>query len=267
MVSLARDDVPRISVVLVTYRRVDLLTRTLESFLATTSYPRDRLEILLTDDGSPTRDQARMRELPCDRFLLSRRNHGLGHNTNKGLREASGELILQLQDDWECDGPSDFLEAAVEVFRERDDVHMVRYREMAEEPPFERHVTRGGRALRIYENGHYDRLGRFVYTDNPHIKRRSFHETLGFFLEGVPMTEMEIEFCRRVDGQNAIRSGFIEGYGVFRHIGESQTFNPSVRRRHLRESLEKFPPTRAAVRLYQYLKSRSLAGRGTRGGG
>ena len=53
-------------------------------------------------------------------------NCGMGHNTNKGIRAAMGDYILQLQDDWECQGRPDFIEVALALFQARPDVALLR---------------------------------------------------------------------------------------------------------------------------------------------
>ncbi|MCU1237285.1 MAG: tuaH, partial [Candidatus Solibacter sp.] len=96
---------PLVSVVVVGYNRLELLRKTITSFLNTTTYPRNSLELILCDDGSPESVQDQMRLLPFDVFLMASENRGMGNNTNKGIRAAAGAYILQLQDDWECGGP------------------------------------------------------------------------------------------------------------------------------------------------------------------
>jgi GT2 family glycosyltransferase len=167
---------PAVSVIVVTYKRVQHLTQTLSSLLKTATYPRSQLELILCDDGSPADIQGSMRELPCDRFLLSKKNAGMGSNANKGLREATGEYILHLQDDWRCVGPPDFIEASLEVFRERPEVGFIRLRN-AFDGPYEEHITATGRIVHIYFNRKERRqsAGEYLYTDNPHIKRKTIH--------------------------------------------------------------------------------------------
>lgn len=69
--------------------------------------------------------QAVMRRLPFNRFVLSNRNSGLGANSNSALAAAKGEFVLQLQDDWECNGPSGFVEAGLSVMRERPEIAFI----------------------------------------------------------------------------------------------------------------------------------------------
>ena len=115
-------------------------------------------------------------------------NRGMGYNTNKGIRAATGEYILQLQDDWECGGRPDFIEVALELFQARPDVALIRLREPFA-GPHESYSLHPDRSVQIYHNRRVWRstAGEYVYSDTPHMKRRSLHETLGLYLEGKPM--------------------------------------------------------------------------------
>jgi glycosyltransferase involved in cell wall biosynthesis len=262
---------PLVSVVLVTYKRIELLRETINSFLATTTYPRSRLELILCDDGSSRAIQKRMRSLPCDAFLMADRNQGMGSNTNKGLHAAKGDFVLQLQDDWRCVGPPDFVEAALEVFAERPDVYMIRLREHAPRT-FESYRTRDGKVARVYPTRRAlveagitlarvsDEGSEDLYTDTPHIKRKEFHQILGFYREKMSMPQTESEFSRRFEAQTALQIASIEGYEVFIHTGESQSLNPVQRKIAWAKRLNSNPMTRAAFRFYRTLKHSTIWG-------
>lgn len=250
---------PRISVVVVGYRRPALLEETVRSFLAKTRYPRDLLELILADDGSPRPMQETMRALPLDKWVLGRRNRGMGFNTNAGLRAASGSYVLQLQDDWRCEGPSDYLDAGLELLAERPDVELVRYRPLAEYVTAERHVTKLGRVAVVYDNfapQGYSDMGRCSYSDNPHLKRSTLHDLLGLYREDLSMPATELEFCRRFGDLKTFRAAFIQGYEAFRHIGADASFNPVHRRARIRQQLLANPLTRWPFRAYLALRHR-----------
>jgi glycosyltransferase involved in cell wall biosynthesis len=246
---------PLISVVIVGYRRVDLMTRTLRSFLEVSSYPRERLELIACDDGSGSDQQSLIRQLPFDIFLLAATNQGLGRNTNKGLQAARGAYILQLQDDWLCLGPSDFLEAAIELLEERPDVSLVRFHPRAcESLPGEEFTTASGRQALIVSSGLYRSSGMYSYSDNPHIKRAAFHRRIGMYRERVPMTVMELDFCARVDRDADTKIAFLEGYCAFEHLGRDRSFNPTQKLRVRKIALLRNPITRWPFILFLRLK-------------
>jgi GT2 family glycosyltransferase len=244
---------PLISVVLVTYKRIDLLRQTVRTFLETTTYPRDRLELIVCDDASPAAIQEQMRQLPCDVFLLAEKNGGMGRNTNKGFSAARGDYIFHLQDDWKTIGRGDFLEAGLELLAERPDVGMVRFWRHFD-GPYETHVCASGRRAHIYRNVNHAELGQYVYSDRPCLKRRSFHETLGPFAEHLPIPDTEVDFCKRFEAQDQVRIAWIEGYSTFENCGDELTFNPSIRKVQLVQRLEKHWLTRVPLRVYLRLR-------------
>ena len=87
---------PLVSVLFITYKRVELLERSFRAFLGNTDYP--NLETVIADDGSGAEIQRRVRTLPADVFALAPRNQGLGANNNNGLRHCSGKYILMIQE-------------------------------------------------------------------------------------------------------------------------------------------------------------------------
>ena len=86
----APTDYPLVSVLFVTYKRVDLLEKAVHSFLKNTSYP--RLEVVIADDGSGREIQDKIRTLPADVYALSPVNQGLGPNNNNGIAHCTGQV-------------------------------------------------------------------------------------------------------------------------------------------------------------------------------
>ena len=133
-----------VSVLFITYKRIELLKETLESFLLNTDYPRESLELILCDDGSPVEIQKEMNNLKFNKLLFAKKNEGMAANVNKGILAASGEYILQLQDDWECKGPKDYLTLGVKALEENSDVGIIRYRLGIKYPKFTTRNLRNG---------------------------------------------------------------------------------------------------------------------------
>lgn len=91
----------RISVVVPTYNRPALLARVLEGFERQT-WPRHRFEVIVVDDGGdqpaePVVAAAAARGLPvaCER----QENSGPAAARNRGTRQASGDVVLYVDDD------------------------------------------------------------------------------------------------------------------------------------------------------------------------
>lgn len=243
--------VPRVSVIFLTFNRAHTLVATFESFVARVNYPRDRLELILCDDASDARNLAIARSLAFDTILTSRRNQGLGANTNKGLRAATGDFILQLQDDWLLAGDPDFLRQAVGALEQRPDIGMVAFRERPNLLVAETIEASGGvfdiLIPTLSSDGTVDHVGNGVYTDTPHVKRRNFHDIVGYYAEGIPMTKMELAMTRSVSVDHQIRVALWRGEEVFRHIGDAYSYNPGVKRERVIERLRRLPGGQALV--------------------
>ncbi|MCC7126113.1 MAG: glycosyltransferase family 2 protein [Acidobacteria bacterium] len=92
----------KLSVVIATYRRCEVLRETLTR-LAAQSLPAERFEVVVVDDGSPD-DTPRMVEalrgtLPFALRFLRHENRGPGYTENVGIRAAAHDLVLLMADD------------------------------------------------------------------------------------------------------------------------------------------------------------------------
>jgi GT2 family glycosyltransferase len=88
---------PHFSIIVPTYRRPDALEVTLQS-LDSLEYPRDRLEVIVVDDGSG--DETPGVVARHDRAMfVQQANRGAAAARNHGARLASGEFLLFVDDD------------------------------------------------------------------------------------------------------------------------------------------------------------------------
>jgi glycosyltransferase involved in cell wall biosynthesis len=92
----------RLSVVIPTFNRGDLLLRVLAAF-ASQTLPADRFEVLVVDDGStdetPARLAAYQAEAPYPLTVLRQANQGPAAARNTGLAAARGEVVVFIDDD------------------------------------------------------------------------------------------------------------------------------------------------------------------------
>ncbi len=96
---------PRFTVLVPTYRRHAALARCLAS-LAELDYPRDRVEVVVADDGSgdpPTDVVRRAAERMDVRLVVRERNGGPGAARNSGAEAARGEVLALIDDDCTAD--------------------------------------------------------------------------------------------------------------------------------------------------------------------
>jgi glycosyltransferase involved in cell wall biosynthesis len=260
--SAADRALPLISVVFVTYNRVVTLRPTLASFLAMTDYPRDRLELVVTDDASPGTVQAAIREMGFDVLALSPSNRGMGANVNRGIASAQGDYVLQLQDDWRCLGPPNYLRRALAVMEAHADVGMVICRPHPRDLPVVRSVQVGDDTIRIFKNDPcrtVGMVGEHGYTDWPHLKRREFIKAIGSYKEGHRMWVTELDYARRVNAQTRYAVADIVGMDAFGHIGAELSYNSGPLAGRLASKLERFAPAGPLVQVARKLK-RCLSG-------
>lgn len=98
---MTNSDSPRVSVIITTYNRADLLPRAVNSVLAQTFTD---YEIIIVDDCSQddTREVTRGFSDPRIRLIRHETNQGAAAARNTGIANARGEYIAFLDDDDEC---------------------------------------------------------------------------------------------------------------------------------------------------------------------
>lgn len=93
---------PRISVVVPTYRRPELLSKSLDS-LRTQDLPADTFEVVVVDDGSGDQTPAVLEESargwPNLKWFTQPKNRGPAAARNRGVAESTAPLILFVDDD------------------------------------------------------------------------------------------------------------------------------------------------------------------------
>ena len=90
---------PFVSVIVVNYNGKHFLKRCLES-LAAQTYPEDRREVILVDNGSSDGSAEYVREqFPWVRVIRASTNWGFAKGNNIGLQHARGDLIALLNND------------------------------------------------------------------------------------------------------------------------------------------------------------------------
>jgi GT2 family glycosyltransferase len=174
---------PRISVVIPTYQRRDSVLRLLGS-LGTQSIPPEAYEVIVAVDGSSdgTTDAVRGFAAPYAVSALEGPNRGRAGACNAGIRAASGDIVVLLDDDMEA-SPS-FLSAhlrAHEGPRARAVVGAAPIRVAAESPPFVRYMADGFRSRleRMARPGYQLRF-RDAYTGNFSARRQMLLAVGGF---------------------------------------------------------------------------------------
>jgi len=92
--------VPMFSIIIPTYNRSDNLLKNLDA-LAKQSYPFDRFEVIVCDDGSTDDTQSALSiySAPYDLIILHQDNKGAAAARNNAIKHAKGDYLLILNDD------------------------------------------------------------------------------------------------------------------------------------------------------------------------
>jgi len=190
----------RVSVVIPTYNRKDMLRR---SLAATTSQDYPDYEVIVVDDGSTdgTGEMVR-REFPTVRYIRQEPNRGPAAARNQGVEAATGNILAFTDDD--CVPPSNWLRRHLQYYS-GEEIGAVGGPQVSPSPNF----------YDKFEMAHYmneyvgpmRRLEKIVSweglaTSNMSVRREVF-ERVGKFDEAF-LTGADPEFIRRV-----IRSGYV----------------------------------------------------------
>jgi hypothetical protein len=234
---------PLVSVLFITYKRCEMLERTLRSFRENTNYP--NLQLVIADDGSGPEIQARIRELPADVFALMPKNRGLGANNNHGIRSCAGKYILMIQDDWLCRGPADYLSNAIAVLEANPQIGIINFAGAPHLPDHAQRLQGSNEPCYVtpvpFQGSSKEE---FLYSDQPHIQTREALDYIGPYKEDRDMEECEIDYNRRWKDQTRFGTAVFPSYymRVFTNEGEAHSFRTTRFRYKVQGALQPLKP-------------------------
>ena len=121
-----RSPLPMVTVVIPTRNRREMLRAGLESLLCQ-SYPKDRYEVMVVDNGSSdgTDEMVTEMEVRSDRLIryLRQENRGPAMARNRGIREGKGEIVAFTDSD--CLAHPDWLKAGVHALLQGDRIGLI----------------------------------------------------------------------------------------------------------------------------------------------
>jgi len=174
---------PRVTVVVPTYQRRDAVLRLLGS-LATQAFPPAAFDVVVAVDGSTDGTAEAVREFsaPFPLRALEGPNRGRAGACNAGIRAATGDVIVLLDDDMEAE--PGFLAAHVRAHEpsgRRAVVGAAPIASSTESPPFVRYMADGfhARLERMKQPGYRLRF-RDAYTGNFSVRRDVLQGVGGF---------------------------------------------------------------------------------------
>ncbi len=229
---MTNNQFPLVSALFITYKRFDLLERAVFSFRQNTDYP--NFEIVISDNGSGTEIQNQILRLQPDAYAFFPRNRGLGANNNHGLSYCRGKYILMIQDDWQCNGPSDYLQQSVSVMEANPLLGIINYCGADHPPDFSRRLI--GSSEPCYPTPKpTEALDRpeFLYSDQPHLISREAQDFIGPYLEHRQMEQSEDNYRQRWMAQTKYFVAAFPAYylSLFTETGTGRSFR-STRARY-----------------------------------
>ncbi len=108
---------PFVSVIIPVYNRANVIGGCLDSLMEQ-SYPSEKIEIIIADDGSTDHIKDVAHKYPVK--LVRQPHTGMPAARNLGIKHASGEIIVFFDDDTIVD--KDWIKSAVEVYAKYDNV-------------------------------------------------------------------------------------------------------------------------------------------------
>ena len=231
---MAKQGIPLVDVLVITYDRLEVLTKTWRALKGRLHYP--NLRWVIADDHSPDDVAVAMREeLQPDIFFRTRKRSGWGINVNNALKNLTSEFVFQVEDDYVLKSRHIDLMPGVDILARFPEFGMVRYggigghdltcryRQIEAMPSaiFDKAPTR----YQIWEILKKESHFLFVYSHAPHLKHRRFHTAYGYYAEGYKMGLTEEAFAHRFrdvqDGPSIfvlpefVSSGFV-------HVGKTR---------------------------------------------
>jgi hypothetical protein len=232
---------PPVTLVLITFRRPEIIRRTLDSLVHHLSYP--NLGLHIADDGTGgdyvkdiIKDYQPLFDKPITSTITER--GGWGKNANEALKVAA-RFVYQQEDDYMLKQDLDLRRGVATLLD--TNIAYLRYRGIAghrltchvreAKGEWGSEFTRPGTGVPGVTVFEIDRrLGRelYVYTHGPHLKEvPAFHGAFGMYAEGLPLGATEEEFAHRIRDWEEV--GVDLALGVlpewvemqYDHIGES----------------------------------------------
>jgi len=212
------DKEKKVTVVLTSCGRLDLLERTINSFLALNTYPIE--QYILNDDSGNREVHKKLVDIYGDLFtlILPSEKKGQSKALDRMYRLADTEYIVGLEDDWLFEGNPNFTSNSIEILQNRSDIHQIWFRDFKDHghpvEPFENDCN--GIKYKMLQTGYLGAWNGFSW--NPRICRKS--DWVKFFPNG--FNEIKEEYhCNIHAGKQGYRAATLLETSC-RHIGYQQ---------------------------------------------
>lgn len=229
------DELPRLSIALVTYKRTEEALITVRSTCENLIYPKELRAWYVADDGSPQEHTDAILKCLADHGESMLGYHserirkpgqentyyaGLGWNRALGISHQNSDFVLWLEDDWRLEKPLD-LAPYIQVLMQNEDIGIVTFRILSV----------GADVHTVGFNGvhyiKYLRSRQYAYSGNPHLRHGRFTRHYGWFSEERNPGDIELELDSRFrdkEGPEIVRPLDISPWGAWAHVGTDKSW-------------------------------------------
>ena len=148
-----------------------------------------------------------------------------GVSWNRGLIKCyeHTDYVLVMEDDWQLKEPFD-ITPYMQLLQQNERVGMVRFGTL----------TLGMTChIQGFDGRHYleiDKHPQYAFSGNPHLRHKRLNEVVGMYNEKIEPSpgDVEIDFDYRFRQQDIVdiwRPASIDGWGIFNHIGNVQSYD------------------------------------------
>jgi len=139
---------------------------------------------------------------------------GMGHSFNWGIQNASFDDILQIEDDWIIEIGGNNMERVpdkeaffyhfenrLKVLNERGGIFKFTNIDDSQWSPGKTdHILQGYEFKELNRSNvfRYGSWEMYIYSNQPHMKKKDFHDKVGYFLENAPPDKVEVDMCKKV---------------------------------------------------------------------
>ncbi len=137
----------KVTVIITSYNRFDLLKKTIDSFLALNNYPIERF-VVIEDSTKPEMKQ-KITDTFGDKVELIFNDVNLGQpkSIDKAYKTVTTEYIFHSEDDYQYIGNPNFIKDSMDILEERKDVHQIWLRHL--ENYFVSHGAEGAKQFEL----------------------------------------------------------------------------------------------------------------------
>jgi len=153
--------------------------------------------VVVSDDGSKPEHQAVLKELQAQygfELVTTPQNKGLGNNLNKGQDAVKTPYTLYVQEDF-VPKPAfkQHFADALAIMQQEQDLDIVRFYAYYAYPYLKPYGK--GFSEMIYKLWYTNTKKIYVYSDHPHLRRSSFLNKFGRYVEGIKSDKTEYLMC------------------------------------------------------------------------